>query len=318
MKTITLLPPRRRSLGAVALLGISFGASVVLAGCSGGDQPPSNLGNTGDDLQLEPPATPAATLEDFNGHWIGEAEDPLAITTNGEPGVYRFPSGSSTIRLDLIPGEVGTLSFGDATPPAPPTNFDVGYPEGVNYLSDALFTATVLPPVEGFAYTVSTLSGSATLPVNQLLVEELLEDGVARLSYYQNEVFQEWCAGQVPSGGVGGDNNELCLPTVEGSNGGYGFGAETGDDPHCVLSDGSDIDAPSTEVDCNQAYLCGISQAPVCTCNGYQCSTNGAIQPGLFLRRVGDELIGTFAKAAFYAESGQLTSVGTVRFHRAE
>lgn len=318
MKTITLLPPRRRSLGAVALLGISFGASVVLAGCSGGDEPPSNLGNTGDDLQLEPPATPAPTLEDFNGHWIGEAEDPLALTPDGEPGRYRFPSGTSAIRLDLVQGVQGSISFGDATPPPPPTNFDVGYPEGVNYLSDALFETTVLPPVEGFVYRVSALYGSVSIPVDSLTDEVSLNDSVLRLSYYQNEVFQEWCSHQLSSGGVEGDNNELCLPTLEGSNGGYGFGAETGDDPHCVLSDGSSIDAPANEVDCNQAYLCGISQAPVCTCSGYQCSSNGSSQPGLFLRRVGDELIGTFAKAAFYAESGQLTSLGTVRFRRAE
>jgi hypothetical protein len=317
MKTSTLLPPRRRSLGAVAILGIAFSASVVLAGCSGGDQP-SNLGNTGDHLQLEPPTTAAVTLEDFNGHWIGEAEDPLALTLDGDPGVYRFPSGSSAIRLDIVQGQQGTISFGDPTPPPPPTNFDVGYPEGVNYMSEALFEATALPPVEGFVYRVDALYGTFNFPVDSLTDEVPLKDGVVRLSYRQNDLFDEWCQAQVPSGDLAG-NNEICLPTPEGTNGGYGFGADTESDPPiCHIADGTSIDSPGVEVDCNQAYLCGISRTPICTCGGDQCFSDSSQRPSLYLRQVGDELVGTFGSSAFYAESGQLTSLGTVRFRRAE
>lgn len=317
MKNITLLPSRRRSLGAAAILGIAFGASTLLAGCSGNDDAPSNLGNTADDLQAEPQSS-VATLADFGGHWIGEAEDPLALAANGKPGVYRFPSGSSAIRLDLVQGVQGTISFGDPTPPPPPTNFDVGYPEGVNYMSDALFEATALPPAEGFVYRVDALYGSVNFPVDSLTDEVPLEDGVVRLSYRQNELFDEWCQEQVPSGDATG-NNEICLPTLEGTNGGYGFGADNESDPPiCHISDGTSIYSPGVEVDCNQAYLCGISLAPICTCAGDQCFSSGSQGPSLYLRQVGDELVGVFGSGAFYAESGQLTSLGTVRFRRVE
>jgi hypothetical protein len=40
--------------------------------------------------------------------------------------------------------------------------------------------------------------------------------------------------------------------------------------------------------------------------------------PGLFVLRVGDELVGVFAKSVFFDQSGSLTSLGTVRSRRLE
>lgn len=318
MKTFTLLPLRRGSLRAVAVLALCFGASALLAGCSAGDDSPSNLGNTADDLQLDPPAPPPATLEDFSGRWIGQAEDPLAVTPDGEIGSYRFPSGSSAIRLEFFRGQPGTISFGSETPPPPPTNFDVGYPEGVNYFSDGLFYTSVLPPVEGFRYALDAQFGFSPFPV-EFVDDVAVADGVLRLFYKQNEVFRDWCSQQLP-GGAGMTGYPSCGLGYEGAPG-SGFGVGSREDDVCYISDGT-IDeqyGPPRETSCGRAYLCGQSIAPICVCNADSCTIDATTStPGLFLRRVGDELIGTFAKANFYAESGQLTSVGTVRFRRAE
>lgn len=75
----------------------------------------------------------------------------------------------------------------------------------------------------------------------------------------------------------------------------------------------------SEALDCGHSYLCGDSIAPICVCYDTGCTIDATTStPGLFLRRVGDELIGVFAKAAFFSESGLLTNLGTVRFRRAE
>ncbi len=169
-------------------------------------------------------------------------------------------------------------------------------------------------------YRVDALYGSVTFPVDSLFDEVPLTDGIVRLSYRQNDVFDEWCMQQIPTGDLGSNENAICLPRLAGVEGGYGFGASAGDDPHCTLGDGSieNTAAPGVAIDCNQAYLCGISQPSICTCGGDQCYANGSTTPGLILRRSGDELVGVFSEATFYAESGQLTSLGSVRFRRAD
>jgi hypothetical protein len=304
---------RAHLIGALALLGLAS------SGCSSSaEEPPHNLGNTADNLEAD---QPLATLQDFAGAWVGEAEDPLALVSGDEPSIYRFPSGSSQIRLELAPGQPGTISFGAAEPPPPPTNFDVGYPEGLNYLSDALFEATVLPPVEGFRYTLEAQYGIMLLPAEY--IDDLsVQDGVLRLYYRQNEVFREWCSTQVPHldsyTGL-----YTCAAAADGTVGtGAGVGGE--DSRHCSISyvefPGDDDGArPPEPIDCGRLYLCAHPQAPICECYEQGCRINAASSvPGLFLRAHGDELVGAFAKSNFFDAGGGLTSVGTVRFHRVQ
>ncbi|MEY2935762.1 MAG: hypothetical protein RL033_6511, partial [Pseudomonadota bacterium] len=158
----------------------------------------------------EPTAAFTTPREDFAGRWVGTAEDPLALGGPGE--VYTFPSGSTAIVLDLqldpaeeptgLFGSValkGTVTFGGGPPPAPPTDGSLGYPLGVSYenlsyygegpLSAASYTGP-LPPVEGFAYTLSDV---LDIPlVAEFAGETGATDGVLTYELNTQEVLQPW------------------------------------------------------------------------------------------------------------------------------
>jgi hypothetical protein len=318
-------------------IGIVLVAAIAAASCSAiNDVSPENLGDTGVELIPSVPgqapfSTPAA---EFLGTWEGEAEDPLALAADpgGVPPVYRFPSGSSRIRLSIAVGPPpflsiqGTLIFGDAEPPAPPLDPDVGYPVGVSYAEllnyspeyedQILNTDQLLPPTEGFEYPAFRLPNvSELIPGSEGFAN--VADGVLKLSYHTTEILRDWCHLQTPhaddkrgfdcnGGSVGFREDGGCfLVPYEAS--------DLCTDPECT--------GYSSPIDCDKAFLCKYDH---CACNSSLCAVNAGSsaefrsRAELSLRRVGDELVGAVTNAVFMNPRGLATPLGRIRFHRAE
>lgn len=284
-------------------------ACIAFAGCGGGAES-HDLGTTADSLPVAlntDNSAPVTSLEPWAGTWIGEAQDPLVAGPDGTAGIYRFPSGERRFELEIIPPGSASLVFGDEAPPPAPVDFEAGYPPGVDYLGnvpgapaapgEALAANVALPPVEGFQYALSLQSEP---------------DGLLRFYYSSNQAFGDWCAGQVPQpevrgyGCLGAASSSYRPPVPEGA-----------DSSTCTLDRAADGDAGDTPVDCNKLILCTPGRS-VCSCTQDGCGINGDVKSGLFLRSSGNELIGSFVQSAFTAASGHLTTLGAVRFRRAE
>jgi hypothetical protein len=320
---------------SVCSIGVVLVAMMAAASCSAiNDVSPENLGDTGAELILsvpstEPFSTPAA---EFVGSWEGEAEDPLALAADpgGVPPVYRFPSGSSRIRLNIVPEPSpflvveGTLIFGDAEPPAPPLDPDVGYPVGVSYADllnyspdqDQLSTEQLLPPTEGFEYPAFRVPNvSELIPRSGGFAN--VADGVLKLTYHTTEILRDWCHLQTPHADDQGnfDCNDGAIGIREdGSCFLVPYAAiDLCTDPDCT--------GYSSPVDCDKAFLC---QYDHCACGATGCAINATnaaefrSRAELSLRLVGDELVGVVTNAVFMNQHGLATPIGRIRFHRTE
>jgi hypothetical protein len=315
MKTNSPLDSATSWMRAGAVSGCAVW-SLLLGAC--GQSSGAALHNLGDtDAPLAVDAAPKVT--DLAGSWVGEAEDPLGASVNGAPAVYHFPSGATQIHLDfnvatkqrLRSETKGTLYFGADDPPPPPSNFDIGYPEGVDYNQSALSAAPTLPPVEGFRYTLFAQIGTMLEDI-QWLTDADVSDGVFRLSLTQNEVFEDWCAAQ-PNVPLLDGKTYTCLGTQ-----GYLWG---NDGPCEMVRPGlpaRGVNSDDVPVDCGKLFLCEVSTTPICRCDSMRCYVNQDNHYGLFLRRQGEELVGSFAQTPLLDANGAPTSVGTVRFHRAD
>jgi len=232
--------------------------------------PVENLGSTSD-LRAEPvqqseTVTAATGKARLNGHWTGLTKQPY-IEVAGEPANYHFPSGSRSITLDLSYEEdsfiSGSVVFGAGSPPPPEAG--VAYPPGIEY---GLGFGEDVPPVEGFSYALSGLTGYVTPPG--------AAEG-AQLSYQQSAPFSGWCPLQ-PG-----------LPTGSGAFnciGGAGTGGELTDEGYVCerhLEDGT-----TEPVDCNMAALCSNPNPCVCTAAG---CTQGNRAGRLLVELDGDELM---------------------------
>jgi hypothetical protein len=302
---------------------------AVVTSCQAiGDDTPANLGST-DALQRAAPAPVepfVLEIGSFYGRWVGTAEDVLAFAA--EPGTgpeaYRFPSGSNQIVLELSDTNgisVGTLTFGEGSVPPPPVDPNVGYPVGVDYAEllrysiddSAPFTGNLaflrgqLPPHEGFPYPLIRPDADTYAPVT---------DGLLRMDYFVNALFDEWCALQTPhpnpSTGFG-CNAGSAIDDVE--NGGcrlVSFPEHVCDEAtgECEL-------APLEElgpVDCNKAFLCEDA-FPRCECWESGCQAAQA-QAELVVRPVGDELVGVIGSGVFLNARNARAPLGAIRFRR--
>jgi hypothetical protein len=315
---------RAARLAALApLLGLQALACQAI-----GDDTPADLGNTDVPQVTLPPAQPpfALELQDFIGRWEGVAEDALALTDSGEPALYRFPSGSSRILLELSETDgvsVGTLTFGEGDVPPPPTDPDVGYPVGVDYAEllrydvaglppvnfggDLAFERGPLPPHEGFPYEVLRPDVSPEAPVL---------DGLLRLSFYTTQVLGDWCALQTSfptPDGTFSCNPGAPLSSLDG-------GCHMIEYPVLPACDAAGHCAPPVQarelgpVDCNKAFLCDEA-VPRCECNELNCSNTPELAE-LTVRPIGDELVGVIGGAAFQNARNARSPVGTLRFRR--
>ena len=294
-----------RHTSLVTALPLLAAAAFASWGCL---SPAHDLGDTPDPptapLPSAPPAPPTQAQfgSDFEGVWLGEAEDPLAV---GEQAVYHFPSGSTQIRLAFHQDLASTIVFG-AGPALPPPDPSVGYPPDAG---SYLIESGPLQPWEGFPYPVwspgfnlrdlyaldpdTLFNPSDSLTRENALIDEgRVIDGMLTLTYDIEELFRPWCELQPQDGYCG----------QEALSSGASFSKD---------SDGCLDPVNDERMDCGRAYLCF-----------YHCSAVYELDrelPRLTLRLTSDGMVGVFSQqAAFSNARGFLTPLGPVRFRRAD
>jgi hypothetical protein len=288
--------------------------ALVLGAMACNETPLHDVGDTSRDLSdsNEAPLPPVAEFaNDFAGVWIGEALDPLALASNADdsPPSFRFPSGSTRIRLELRGGAVypqGELTFGDAVPPPPATNPDIGYPVADPDFDINAYGAIygrLNTPIEGFPHPV--LGGAASpTDINVLgltseaareefFAEGRIADGRLDLAYATTAVFNSWCELQTSA----------TCPQNEG------FLVDN--DGACFFGD------QQTPIDCQKLALCS-SNVCFCETSPELDYCTGQVENGsvLSVRLSDDGLVGLFSNAIFLNERGFQQPIGTVKFHR--
>lgn len=290
---------------------VTLALLLAASGCE--EYPLQDLGYTG--VAASPvsgaPAEPAPPVpqfaSEFAGVWIGEAEDPFAPSNpDGSPALYRFPSGSSRILLEIDASSesfaTGFITFGDTAPPPPATDPDVGYPLDPDFFIESAGAKdySVRPPVDGFAYSFRQILVPSDLDAAGLTWEDEIVfheegrvvDGKIEISFHTLDVMQSWCA----------------LQTAETCPGDEQISWD--DEGGCFMGD------EFTPMDCHKMALCASN---VCQCYEDEPCTI-SVRPGseLTLRFSGSELVGLFNGAVFVNERGFRQPLGAVRFRRAE
>jgi hypothetical protein len=295
---------QRRHLHA----SIIFPASLLaLAGCAVdrshdlGDEPAQRTANVEQDAAAQQPL--AEHVSDFDGIWIGEAEDPLSRSV--DPAAYAFPSGSTRILLELSSTSFTTsrITFGEGPPLPPPTNPDVVYPEGA---VDYIRAGHNLEPWEGYAYSgtfgltpadIDALDPTALFSLreyelqNEFFAEGRVADGRLTVSYDTYELFRPWCELQPP------DSSCRLEHALAGGDTSWGIG----DDGSCSIG--------GEDSDCGRAMAC----FNICLRMQEDHIAQLALQLSV------DGLVGVFSRHAVFRNSrGFLAPIGTVRFTRVE
>jgi hypothetical protein len=152
---------------------------------------------------------------------------------------HQFPSGSDAMKLtfatDAAGNVVGTMIFGQGTPPPPATDPNLGYPAG-EFFGIGFVRAYV---AEGFSYAVT-----GTLVGNRL-----------RLRVPLDGLWKDWCELQTSYSPPGS-----CLPATGGEMSG----------PPTSICQYNDLQTGAkTPVDCGKYSLCVLNR--VCACNAAGC-----------------------------------------------
>lgn len=219
-------------------------ARLTESGSGGTESGGSGAGATESDDGSDSTGAPAGIV----GVWVGYAD-----------GLW-LPSGSDRVELRItdVDGSgqvIATMLLGEPGEPLPPpTDPDVGYPEGWTPVTGA---ASEL--FERFDYTVT---GTFDASLDRF-----------EASFSSFEVFAQWCALQTPI--LWGEDTYGCLPNCGSSSGPSG----------CQLMD-CDQGGP---VDCVKLELCGF--APICMCEADGCTIPEGALP-LDLHLAGDSLEG--------------------------
>jgi hypothetical protein len=178
-------------------------------------------------------------------------------------------------------------------------------------------TDTDLPPFEGFAYAIGAHAGITDDEGNPTV-----SDGVANFFYSMNEPLDPWCRLQtsypnrntITGYGCRSEADYAIQPLANG---------ETqcnllGPPPSDAICDGPLPTPPEctgpigAEANCDQLLMCTYG---FCLCDETGCTENYAFNDRLFLRRVGDELVGVFDGTYFKNARGLKVPLGEVRFH---
>jgi hypothetical protein len=352
-----------RSLIARSIIVSGFAATTLLGALACQDVSQRELGYTHDDaLNLtvapdEPTEPFTIDVREFAGRWIGEAEESLAYGVgDGAAPTYRFPSGSTSIVLDIqlaanpdpFTSRAGTITFGEGDAPPAPTDPDVGYPTDVNYVDllsyfpndDPAYVLSwnKLPPREGFAYGLGFITSEADFRAAIGATADgtiSLPDGVLKLTFDTTEVLDPWCAMQTSYEAAG---NYSCVPYYEQ--------IQVNEDGSCTLTDiGTspgcpDLDALSDE-EYDALYAAGgpspeclggvetpvatlscdkvaLCRVGYCSCDSLGCFSGTQFSASLLhLRRSGDTLVGEIDQNQFLNARGLAVPLGTIRFRRA-
>ena len=216
-------------------------AMALLAGCSSN---PLNVGSSAqnDGGPAGKDETPASCEDGTQlaivGTWQGRVDD----TT--------FRSGSNALRLDITHANssqlCGTITFGEGSPPAPPTDPNVGYPPqtstdtGIEILE--LILRRNVGHAEGFPFRI--VSGRVALPRLRFLMTV-------------NELWKPWCELQRPFP-IGSNPEQFrCAPNLPSQ--------QTGSGCSLLLPDGG-----LEPVDCVKWQLCSMSDP--CRCDATGCT----------------------------------------------
>jgi hypothetical protein len=288
MSDISQLPrgnhPRSSSPFAAALIVL---AAAHAASCARTDElPVEHLGNTQDEL---PVGAPPQGSSPFDGHWLGHAESLAFRDADGQPAVYRFPSGSTDFVLDVDFDDAvfagGSIVFGAGAVPEPESG--VAYPPGF----DQLPTLSYRPmPLEGFAYGLTDVTDSSGFA----------QPGLKIFEYELSEPYAAWCPLQPPI------LVEADYYNCTGAGSAGGALSEDGSSASCFqqLTDGT-----TEPVNCGLVTLC---VGGVCECDAQGCAYNRGIVGQIFARLDGSELLVNFPDTAFELAG----SVRDVRFRR--
>lgn len=347
------------SLTARSLIRCGIVALPLLGALACQDVATRELGYTDDDaLDLtaapDEPTEPFTTdPREFAGRWIGEAQESLAFGVgDGAAPAYRFPSGSTSIVLDIqleddpepFTANAGTIVFGAGSEPPPPTDPDRGYPTEVDYLDvlgyfpsetpTTILRWTKLPPHEGFTYPLAFIASEADFGVFEDF-DLVLPDGVMKLQFSTADVLAPWC--ELQTAYAHPDGNYSCIP--------WHNQVEVDQDGSCTLIDldpipgcpdldiltieeidaiyalggppeecNGSVETPVATLDCNKVALCENNH---CSCIGGYCFPGLESSATISLRRSGDTLVGEIDQAQFLNARGLGVPLGTLRFRRA-
>jgi len=170
---------------------------------------------------------------------------PIVGNWSGYVESYQFASGSDAIQVTITAANdahvCGKVTFGQGTPPAPPTDPNIGYPPSlVASLSSTGAAGAPNLDMNSEGYPMTMLNGTAS---------------TARLQFQvnQRELWKTWCEMQTPYLAQAGTDFYMCVPNV---------GWTTGPNGSCVDPNGHPID-------CAKEQLC---ESRICTCNAAGCT----------------------------------------------
>jgi hypothetical protein len=293
MKISIPLRSKLRSPASLLVCALSYLACAG-AGCAGNALDQRDLGNTSTPINPTPVLSKEGIDPFVEGHWLGQAEDLFAPTgADGVRPIYRFPSGSTEITLDLSASGPGQIVFGAGAVPEPEAG--ASYPPGFDAYSS--FSATrgqsvQLPPLEGFSYVLSGTIDGAPPPGATGAPEEMgIAAGALEMGYAPNGAYADWCALQTPHRTEAGGFD--CMTATAST-----------EPAECRIYQA---------FDCSLGALCQADS--VCHCRSSGCNLESVPYHHLWLVRDGDDLLGSFVGAVFdYGNRGRFLPMGPVRF----
>jgi hypothetical protein len=193
-------------------------SALLAMGCEGGA--PRDLGSSNIPLTSEAGAEPL-TPQAFIGTWVGVARDALELTDTGETAPLPFGSGSSRISLvvhgdGVFSDRFASLTFGEGEPPPAPTDPDAPPPGIPTELVDSIPFNT--PPLEGFPYALNPIADTSVFVNGGFGIGNNnfdLIDGILRMGFYADEIFEDYCALQPVGANKAGCD---CSSTYCGAN----------------------------------------------------------------------------------------------------
>jgi hypothetical protein len=208
-------------------------------------------------------------LGDDNSVKTGEELSDFAAQWDGYVEAFSFTSGSERIQLLLDEEGQGSVIFGEGTPPEPPTDPNVGWPDSdsssQHRFGDALYLRQI---AEGFAFTVTGAE---------------VTDKRLRFTYNQAEPYAAWCQLQTPQATGADDSEYRCRP-----NYGYQMSTDEEGNTACLLKVPDSDPVPR---DCSWLSLC-VSFACACDADGCFASDQSFVFDGA-LDDEGNAFVGT-------------------------
>jgi hypothetical protein len=214
--------------GHTADAGAGAGGGMAGAGGGAAGSGAAGSGPSLPDGGSAPDATPLPPPQSWTGYLENSA----------------FPSGSDDIKLtftiDSAGRVVGTVVFGQGTPPPPATDPNVGYPASFHPGSGSTFGGAVMFLAEGYTYAFS-----GTLASNRL-----------RFNAPFSQLWKDWCALQTSY-----EPDGACLPSR----------MATVDETHKCLYGGPKA-GQWVPVDCDKLAMC-LSYT-ICPCDAKSCQAS--------------------------------------------